>query len=265
MKPKLTIITTFAGCFVVTRFLVVMGLILFTRIIATAQVFPQIAIGEVGDGTYYRATIAVQNNINRQQSCQLQFYGLTPTIVGIGTNTAFPFNLPSGGWFYFALDPSRPLQTGYATLGCSSSVVSANLQYSFYNGDGIKLGEATVFLQDTYASPVSFIADQTENARVGIAIANLNASASSFTITAVDQSGASVSGPAFTMAAKTSIAKFLDELIPGSGTAGKITRVTIVNSTNAQVFSAVGLRFTGSVFSTIVPSVNPCASTPCLQ
>jgi hypothetical protein len=50
------------------------------------------------------------------------------------------------------------------------------------------------------------------------------------------------------VSARTSLAKFLDELIPA--TAGRISRVTI-ESADLAYFETIGLRFTGAVFSTI--------------
>jgi hypothetical protein len=237
------------------RLLIGLILCLCSRNLCFGQVFPQVVVGQVGDGTYYRSTISIlgQNPASRLSpfACTLQFQGMTPTILGLGTNTQFQFTVPSVGWLYLVTDTSGPLQTGYADLTCNATYgVYAYVQYSFYNSSGGTIGEATVSPSPP-TSTTRFIADQTGNARVGVAMANTGGLPLAFTITAVDQSGVSVSGPTFVVPAQTAVAKFVDQLIP-TGTDGKVLQVTITTSAN---FFPVALRYTGTVFSTI-----PCTS-----
>ncbi len=137
--------------------------------IATSYMFPQVAVGQFGDGTIYKSAIMVQAQIGGTMpaDCTLRFYGVTPTLPGLGTNTNFNFTVATRGWFYATTDASGPFQTGYATLTCSDYVY-ANMQYSLYSG-GSKLGEATVFgiTSGNQSFRPLFVADQTEEARIG--------------------------------------------------------------------------------------------------
>jgi hypothetical protein len=113
--------------------------------------------------------------------------------------------------------------------------------------DSTKIGEAAVFSAD--ANPrAQLIADQTKGSRLGVAIANDTDAAHDYQITAFDVDGAMIGTATVRIGPRSSLPKFLDELLPA--TANALGSATI-RATDASSFSTIGLRFTGAVFATI--------------
>jgi hypothetical protein len=220
--------------------------------IAEAQdrfhVFPQIADGYFADGSYYRSTLMVSNAFSLTPAdCALQLYGLTARLGSMGLHDSFPITVPGNyGWAYLRTGADQTLKTGYATLTCSTYVY-AEILYSFYASDGSKLSEATVFSSGP-GFQLRLIADQTEGAKLGIAIANNSDISQNVTVTVTSDSDAAVGSATITIPARSSIAKFADELIPSS--VNRLCRVTIQSPDYAD-FYVIGLRFTGRAFTTI--------------
>ena len=121
----------------------------------------------------------------------------------------------------------------------------ANVLYAFYSASGMKLSEATVFS----AAPSiqsRLILDHRDGARLGVAIANITDIARTYTITLTE--GPNVKTTSITVPAQRSQAMFVDELLAApSETVGILT----IRSGDLSEFSAVGLRFTGTAFTTI--------------
>ena len=118
----------------------------------------------------------------------------------------------------------------------------ASMLFSFYVA-GAKEGEATVF-----SSPPSnskqMVVDNREGARLGIAIANDTNSPIQYEV--LYRTGSTVLATLLEIPARSSVARFLDEVlavVPNS--------VGDVSIFSAQPLSAIGLRFTGGVFTTI--------------
>src|SRR5262249_34302583 len=117
--------------------------------------------------------------------------------------------------------------------------------YTSYAKDGTKIAEATVFASggdlggwESYR----MIADQRGGSQLGIAIANDTDVPRTYQITINSLSGR------VTLPAHTSAGKFLTDLVPGSGnTVGVLT----VQSTDLSGFYAIGLRYTGGIFTTL--------------
>ena len=169
--------------------------------------------------------------------------------MGRETNTSFTFTIPAnGGWAYIAADPTVPtaLQSGYATLQCSADVY-ASLEFSLYE-QGKKTGGATVASNGSWYE-ARYVADQIEfGSRLGIAIANNADLPKNYRIDVRNLAGSQIATTTITVQARQSTAKFLDEIV--SGTQNSLTHVTIT-STDFSSFASIGLRFVGSVFTTI--------------
>ena len=108
------------------------------------------------------------------------------------------------------------------------------------------MSEATVFSSPP-GSSVQVVADNREGARLGLAISNDSDSSRTYTITAYNTDGNSVGSSSKTLAARSNFSGFVDELI--SLPADYYGQV-YVSSANGTA-SLIGLRFTGTVFTTI--------------
>lgn len=211
----------------------------------TLAIFPQFAEGRFSDGTYYRSILLMSNpSTSISAACTLSLYGAS------GTGVSQAFTLGPNQWNSDQTDGQTVFLSGFATVGCNNPI-NTNLIYSYYAANGVKLGEATVF-PSLSGSTVQLIADQREGSKLGIAIANDKAFAQTVTLRIGDSTGAVVATPTFTLAAHTSSARFLDELIgPGRPTV-LLSQILISCSSGC---AAIGLRYTGTVFTTIPSSV----------
>ena len=213
----------------------------------TYHVFPQFADGRFSDGTSYRTTrILVNPDLNVATDCTTVLHGMT--LEGIST-----FNVRLAARITVVSNPSsgsQPIQSGYATTECDSAVLG-ELLYSFFDANGIKLSEATVFSSPS-AQRVQILADTRGGSRVGLAIANDTNQNNTYIISFFDGSGAVVASANQPVAARSSVAKFIDELV--SLPADFYGRV-VVSSPAGATASIIGLRFTGSVFTTIPETI----------
>lgn len=223
----------------------------------TFQVFPQIVDGFNGSVSY-KMSISIQNAfLSTSADCSLRTYGLNLSLQGpipdsqiFGPLSTFSISVPAGGWSHLHSTGLQPIASGYATLTCSS-LVYAHASYSLYANDSVnptKLGEATVF-SSTESFQRQFIADQTGGARLGIAIANNTDIAHDYKFTVFSPTGATIGTATVHVPGRSSLPKFLDEIVTG-GTSNQITFVQI-QAVDFSQFSAIGLRFTGSIFSTV--------------
>ncbi len=213
----------------------------------TYHVFPQFADGRFTDGTYYRTSRLYLNpnsSTTADAACTTRLRGLTTD----GANT-FNLTLPSSASFVSRTGGTQTFQSGYATLQCSASVY-AQAVYSFYAASGAKLSEATVFSSPS-VSRSQILADNREGARVGIAIANDSDQTSSYTVLVGDANGVTVGSKTITLTARTSTADFVDNFVPlPANYYGQV----IVTSTTGTA-SIIGLRFTGTAFTTIPATI----------
>jgi hypothetical protein len=211
------------------------------RYLATHHVFPQFVDGRFSDGSYYRTTLMISNpSDTSSMTCSLQLHGLTVP----GFQTSYSMGL--GGFVIVATAGTQNLQSGYATLDCSANV-DPQLMYSYYRSDGTKVSESV-----TFSSPpediAKLLADESNGSKLGIAIANDSDQMASYTIYA-DYMGKSAIGTqssSLQVGPRSSAVRFLDDLVPGIPS-GSLSGVLI--SSNAGATNAIGLRFSGNVFS----------------
>ena len=218
------------------------------------HVFPQVADGFSGPLTYQSSLMVRNASESAAVDCTLRLYGLRVTVLLlrrgtlVGPNSVFTLTFGGNAWAYLTTNGQQALATGYATLTCTGPVF-AQMLYSLYNGS-TKLGEAAVFSTDE--GPRSqLIADQTEGAHLGIAIANNTDAAHDYLITAFDTDGTMIGTATVRIGPRLSLPRFLDELLPAS--ANTLASASI-RAMDASSFSTIDLRFTGPVFATISPT-----------
>jgi hypothetical protein len=225
----------------------VLAAILLFANLASAQdtfhVFPQIADGVASDKTYYKSTFLIlPADPTLSVSCTIKFYGLSVTFNPGGSLSGSSINIsiPRNGHFPLTTAANQPLRSGYATLTCSQPVF-AQVLYSFYAANGVKLSEATVF-----SSPGSFIFrmifDKREGARLGLAIAN-NTDARHLYLLNIDERTEKM-----IIEAHSSSAEFIDSFLAG---ATNSTAILTIWSDDLTDFSVIGLKYTGQAFTTI--------------
>lgn len=212
---------------------------------APDHVFAQFADGMFSDGTFYRSTVMVSSDSLSPITCTSTLYGLT--VAGFGTGSVRSFTLAAGGWNIYKTPGTQSFRNGYVTLNCNAAV-TAQVLYTFHSFSGIVLSEATVFSSPA-ATIGQLLTDQRNGALLGIAIANNGSVAKDFVIVAIDVTGTEIGRTIVRLDSYSQIARFLNELI--SLPANYVGQVHIsTDSSDTLDVYAIGLRFTGSVFTT---------------
>ena len=213
---------------------------------ATNHVFAQFADGRFSDGTFYRSTMMVSSDSLSPINCSSTLYGLT--VSGFGDGSTRNFSVAGAGWNIYRSPGSQSFQGGYVTLNCNAPV-TAQVLYTFFSSTGVVLSEATVFSSPA-ASIAQLLTDQRNGAQLGIAIANNGSSTKEFVIVALDSSATEIGRRSVQIPGRSQIARFLNELI--SVPFDYVGQVLIsTNSADTLDVYAIGLRFTGSAFTTI--------------
>lgn len=214
------------------------------------HVFAQFADGRFSDESFYRSTLMVSSDNLNATNCTATLHGLT--VAGFGDGIRRLFTVNSGGWNIYQSPGSQTFRGGYLTLNCSLPV-TAQILYSFFSSSGIVISEATVFSSPpaTYAQ---LLADQRGAAQLGIAIANAGNTTKEFLVVAIDATDTEIGRRSVQIAGRSQTASFLNELI--SLPADYVGQVMIyTNSGDTLDVYAIGLRFTGSAFTTIPVTV----------
>jgi hypothetical protein len=208
--------------------------------------FPQVADGAFSDGSYYKTTFMILPALSFSSSitCMLSLHGLGVNLDNQGAQQVRMITIAQGSYYASATAADQPIKTGYASLTCSDFVYTQAL-YSYYAKDGTKAGEATVFGADgDFGGSVSYrmIADQRNGLQLGIAIANDTDSSHIYNLT-INSLSATVTVPG-----RSSLARFLSEILP---TTANTIGVLTIQSADSTDFYAIGLRFSGTTFTTI--------------
>jgi len=164
-----------------------------------------------------------------------------------------PYQLQPNGFVIAPTPATQSLKTGYATLQCTANV-EAQLLYSYYSPNGTKLAEAAVFSSPP-SSKVQILADTREGAQIGIGIANDSDAQNTYSISVDDGSGTVAGTDTRTLGPRTSIAKYLSELM--TLPPNYVGRVTVLPMTGTGTASIIGLRYSGTVFATIPQTIQP--------
>jgi hypothetical protein len=147
-------------------------------------------------------------------------------------------------------------KTGYAKLSCPNTV-QTQLQFAYFDPNNNKIGESTIF-PATMGNSFQFQIDTRDGTRMGFSLVNDSAvQGKQFEVIARDQFNQVV---AFnlndTVQDFSQVSKFVDQELKLP--ANFFGTIEIVGVPGGQSY-AVGLQFTGSIFSTVQPLVR---STP---
>ncbi len=191
-------------------FAVVAPVSLMAQSISSFHVFPQIADGTYGDGSYVTTgTLAAQGSIS---------------LAVTSGNVA-------------------PLATGYATLTCDRPV-TAYAAYISSSAAGIVVSAATVFSSPP-TTRAHLIVIQTGGNRGAFAIANDTDSATQYKVDLINSDATqTVATTTISVPARSNLARFLDEIMP---VPPNFIGSFVITSPSSP-FNVVGLVFNGSVF-----------------
>jgi hypothetical protein len=215
----------------------------------TYHVFPQVADGYASDGSSYQTSLYVHTAVSGNINCTFTMYGVPADRLG-GPNqfTIASQTAGSGTIIRTTSLPQNPLATGYATLACNGPV-TAQATYGYYAPDNTPIGLATVFSSQS-ATVAALGLDR--DYRLGIAIANDTSSAASYAITVVDAGGRLIGSQTVSVNPKSNVASFVDKWVPSSAGSGGVANI---QSSGGAPFTAIGLMFDGSIFTTLPATV----------
>jgi len=227
--------------------------LMLTALPALAQsdfmVFPQVADGYFGDGTAYRSTLSLTNWSAGEVYCAADLYGMDVDF-GTGRSAAFDIVIPQNGFVSVRTNAELPIQTGYMTVDCDSDQIYGQLSYAAYDLYDFKTGEATVFPTEVQYSEYRILADRRDGAELGVAIANDTDQETVYDLTLLDYDGTVVNTGQITVPARSNAAAFLNQLLLPGPPHGSVYMLEIA-STDLSPFSAIGLQYTGQVFTTV--------------
>jgi len=153
-------------------------------------------------------------------------------------------------WEILRTNAQVPLKTGYAKLLCPGTV-ETQLQFSLSDTRNNKLAEATIAPAARGLS-FEFLVDRRDGTRLGFSLANDSFISGQFALIARDRFNNEVDRTYDTIEAWSQVSRFADEMLRlPSDFVGSIELVGLSGGQNY----AVGLQFTGSVFTTVQPIV----------
>jgi hypothetical protein len=212
---------------------------------AFGQVFPVFPIGTLPDGSFYRSTLTIGNLSSvADTSCTLRIKPNT------NVNIIDNFTITKASWSIQrppSLNINDMYVPSYAVVSCNQPI-SVEVRYALYSGQSLMIGEATV----PPSSPVNyaaFVIDHVLDAtRTGLAIANDSDVAVSATVTVYDSNNTNIPlKQTLTIDPRSTLTEFVDEI---TGWKGSLALITVSAS---SPFCVTGLRFTGPIFSTLLP------------
>jgi hypothetical protein len=232
-------------------------------------VFPLFVDG-VSGATSFKSTLRIEstttaNNLN----CTLSQRNTGASLTGTGIYPYLTFLVSSGfsplyqttindqtpplSTEILRTSAQGPLKTGYAELSCSTPA-QTSVQYAYYDASGNKLGEATV-QPATMGNSFKFLIDRRDGTRLGFSLTNDSSIEGQFRVIARDQFNQVVDfNINDTVEPWSQVSKFVDEELSHLP-ANFVGTIEIVGVPNSQSY-AVGLQFTGSVFTTVQPLVS---------
>jgi len=217
--------------------------------VSRLHVFPQIA-----DGGGWQSIFLVTNVSQSDSRCTLQLQGLSvdrfPRVSGVSASgSTATFTLKSGGYLVYRSTNQQSLAAGYATLDCAEPV-EAQVLYVAKDATGATTGMATVF-----SSPAGTIFQfpvLTPENRLAAAVANDTSSEASCRLVLEDPARVTQGEATFSVPAKSTLARFLDQVIALPG--GSFTSGSATLSCDQQV-SVIGLYVDGTLFTTLPPAI----------
>ena len=230
--------------------------------VASAQhkyVFPQFVFG--GD---WASTLMVQASATPTRctfSAQGRFLRMRNPSGNNMSGTSIPLTFGMNEWTILktASPQGMAVSSGMSVLECSEQV-SANTLFSLEVG-GSLVSEAVIKSPEEIVSDkdvAQFLADHRDGARFGVAVANPSNQPISVVVTVADVDGQQIGNTTVPLPANDFRAFFVDDLLTiPAGHTGQV----VIAATGGS-FYAIGLRFTGLVFTTIPATVYPRAAAP---
>ena len=239
---------------------------------AAQYYFPIVAAGFTPGSSdqFYVTEFVINNPSARRIDGQLSFFALDGSSMSVGlrvvpgsttsTESFFELSVPANGTWRAYTNETAALRTGWVILDTTEDVNSIAV-FSLNSRRSGLISEASVFpaftgmiqrlLGDTgqRSASIALLTDQTIS-DTGIAIANGNSQAASVTIRLLDSSGRTTQSSRITLQPFSSTSKFLREFF-----AGLTSFQGTVEIQSYLPIAALGLRFTGAVFTTLPVSV----------
>jgi hypothetical protein len=217
---------------------------------AKYHVFPQFVDGAFPDGSFFRSTLFAINAATANASCNYQLHGMSNDRLGPANTITLPAN---GGVFRASTTGNAAaIAAGYSTLSCDQPTFSY-VQYEYVSSDGAVQGTASVYSSPS-GTASEFIFPTAPGYRLGVAVANDSDNSSQITLR-LGAAGANELQTTIMLQPRSRTARFVDELftIPN----GFVPVALLLQSAGPAPtpFNALGLTFSGPVFSTAPPLV----------
>ena len=237
---------------------------------SNVYIFPLFVDGAAA-GASYRSTLKV-NRLSgsttmactlTQRNTSASFTGVSgyfyPAYVvdaGFSPASETPVNFyPYLPWEILKTNGQSALQTRYAKLSCPATV-QAQLQISLSNAQSNKLGEATI-APATQGVSFQFLMDRRDGTRLGFSLINDSATGGQFALIARDQFNFEVNRQYDIIEPWSQVSRFVDQML--TLPSDFVGSIEVLGVTSGEKNYAVGLQYTGTVFTTIQPLVR---STP---
>jgi hypothetical protein len=237
---------------------------------SNVYVFPLFADGTTG-GTSYRSTLKMTrvsgsttvqcSLVQRNTSASFTgatgyFYPAYTVDAGFSPASQSLINFyPYLPWEILRTNAQSALRTGYAKLSCPATV-QAQLQVSLSDAQNNKLGEATIAPAAQGVS-FQFLMDRRDGTRLGFSLINDSSSGGQFALVARDQFNFEVTRQYDIIEPWSQVSRFVDQML--TLPSDFVGSIEVVGVTSGEQNYAVGLQYTGTVFTTIEPLVR---STP---
>jgi len=224
------------------------------KIQAASQVFPQFVDGRFADGTFYTSTLMISNpDASRSASCAVIFRGFRPTVkdsIGnVTTADAFTIDIEPGRGDVLTTSGSGEFRSGYVTLDCAQPI-DAVVLYALHAPSGATISEAAV-LSSRPGMVSQLVVDHRNGARLGVALNNDSNVSVVVRLNAGSYTESLNNSQTLTIPPHSTVSRFVDELITlPAGFVGQV----LVESGSDRI-TVMGLRFTGTAFTTIPANV----------
>jgi len=218
---------------------------------ANTLVFPQIANGDFGDGSYITTLILV-NRTGTTTGGEVKFFKSDGTSMPVRmtdgqTGSRFSFTAPKRGAVMLQTDGTGPFLFGYARVSGNGpmggtilfSQLSAGSQYVSESGVGDSR-QGTRF-----SVPLIFVRGRSDT---GIAFANASARAVDLVLTLRDQTGAARGTQTVALAASQHLPKFASEFFPVLQSHAEFNGS--IEATATAPVSAIALKLEGTLLTT---------------
>lgn len=209
------------------------------------HIFPQFIDGRAADGSSFRSTLTITPwTVASAPFCTLVLYGMTAEFNTGVSGFYFTSVVPANSVLSAPTSGKQAIQSGYAVLECTDFVY-ASVILSYYASDNSKIGEATV-ASSVEAVVSRMVLDVRGGVQQAFAIANNTDFARSYVLSLA--SGGTTRSVRVFVPARRNFARYVHEFLPiAPDSVGMLT----IQSEDFSFFSAVGFRFSGSLFTTI--------------